>query len=225
MRAVAVGVIPVVPAVYRLGRKQRAVAQRRAQPARRGEGGLLRAAGEPNDRADGQRAGAEADAGVAASGIQRQGEALRVQLPAAERRGTGLDADADDAPIRALREEIPRHRPLRRESAPLEVAVPAFPMVAKHGQRLGQPPFPTKPHGADRGGGHRQTHVPPILGVKRPKRDLRPRRMPRASFSERSDEPSVVGLDMNAVGAAVDFQHRSNILLIPMSCFSPGSPG
>src|ERR1019366_9135962 len=95
-----------------------------------------------------ERTLAELHGGTTASHVGPEGNAGRIGLPEAERRGAGADTVAVGT-CSVPRNHVPRHHAVGDKSAPFEVAVAPLPGVTKEQTRPVQLPAPTESYAQD----------------------------------------------------------------------------
>jgi hypothetical protein len=137
----SVGPIPIVASIYGLARKPRVGAHLAAKRVNGGERRLTLVARATDDVAHVEDALSELDADATAPHVGPEADALRIDLPEAERSCPGADAVrmSDRAVVRG---EIPRHDAVGRPAAPLEISVRAFPRVAENEACVGHAATP-----------------------------------------------------------------------------------
>src|SRR6185436_9343725 len=135
--------VPIVAAVDGLRRQTRALAHHTGEGVNRREGGLAIAARSAHHVADAENAFAQLHAGAAATHVRRESDALRIDLPGAER----LRPCANTVRVRersVVGRHVPGHDAVRHPSPPLEIAVATFPCVADDEASGGEIAAPAK---------------------------------------------------------------------------------
>ena len=202
----AVGIVPVVAAVDGRFGQAGCGAQQAHQAAGGGEGGLACVGGELADGAQFKRA-AHLHAHAAAAGVQGEGDALRVDLPPAQRVGAGAHARAAGLSAVVVQEE-PRQHALGHEIAPFQVAVAALPVVAQHAAR-GDGAAPAQEDAADRLRGDEQRKAQGVLFLCDAQRGSLC--LPQAGFGVQRDG-FALQLRADAVGLTDDVQFHCIVL-------------
>src|SRR2546426_4206781 len=127
--------VPIVATIDGLWRKPRVRAHLATERVNGGERGFPRTAGAAGDFANVEDALAELHADASASHVRPQADALRVDLPEAERSRSRADAIrmGERFPVRRIvRREVPGHDAIRYPATPLEVSVAPLPCVAEN---------------------------------------------------------------------------------------------
>src|SRR3989442_2455322 len=147
--------VPVVATIDGLRRKPRVRAHLATEGVNGGERGFPRMAGAAGDFANVEDALAELHADASASHVRPQTDALRVDLPEAERARSRAHAiRMSERSI--LRREVPGHDAIGYPAAPLEGSVAPLPCVAKD-EAGGVPsgsPTPGEPRAGENPPGH-----------------------------------------------------------------------
>src|SRR5205807_4816027 len=147
--------VPIVATIDGLWRKPRVRTHLATEGVNGGERWFPRTAGAAGDFANVEDALAELHADASASHVRPQTDALRVDLPEAERARSRAHAiRMSERSI--LRREVPGHHPIRYPATPLEVSVAPLPCIAKDESSVAHSGSPTQVQPLDGNGRRRK---------------------------------------------------------------------